>query len=150
MQKILSLIFVLFFISACASLSSETTYPVKINSYPNKTQLTITNSTGVLTYSGVTPSVVKLKASSGFLSKESYTAKFSKEGFSDIILPINSSLNVWCFGTIIVGIFTLGLLNISPITGDMFKISTKELNPSLHFKVKNKKSKYITFRKEKE
>lgn len=129
--KITSLMMVsIFLFSSCASIFSKSTYPVTINSSPNKAKVKITNKTGKQIYLGETPAIVKLKAASGFFSREEYLVQFSSPGYQDRQIPITFEIDGWYFGNILVG-GILGMLIIDPATGAMWKTETEFLNETL-------------------
>src|SRR6187551_737610 len=56
----------LLMFSGCASIVSESSYPVAIQSTPDFANFTITNKSGVTVQTGVTPTIVTLKAGAGY------------------------------------------------------------------------------------
>ncbi len=107
--------------AGCSSIVSKSDYPVTVNSSPDGAEFTITNKTGQKIESGVTPSTVTLKSSSGFFQGESYTIEVNKEGFTPKTYTITSSIDGWYFGNILLG-GLIGMLIVDPATGAMFSL----------------------------
>lgn len=108
-------------LSSCASIISDSAYPVAIQSVPDAANFTITNRSGATVHSGVTPTIVTLKAGAGYFKSESYSIKISKEGFADKTLVLTSSLDGWYWGNILFG-GLIGMLIVDPISGAMYKL----------------------------
>ena len=117
--------------TSCASIFGHSNYNVSINSLPSEAQLKITNSKGVEVFSGYTPATVRLKSSEGFFRKATYTLTFSKPGYDSYQTQINSSIQPWYFGNILVGGF-LGMIIIDPLTGAMWQIDQEQVQVTLH------------------
>ena len=124
------LIAVVFMTSGCATIVSRSRYPVSINSTPNNASIKITNKKGKEIFSGYTPAFVELKSGAGFFTNAKYKLTFSSPGHSDKIVQINSTINGWYFGNLMLG-GILGMLIIDPATGAMWRINTKFLNETL-------------------
>lgn len=120
----------IFFLSSCASIVTETSYHLSINSNPSGASVNIKNKQGKEIYSGNTPAVVKLNSGAGFFSKAEYQVKFSIPGYNDKIVPVLFKLDGWYFGNILVG-GLIGMLIVDPATGAMWKIDTEYLNETL-------------------
>lgn len=117
-------------LSGCASIVSKSSYTVMINSVPSEAKITITDKKGVNVYEGLSPSIVKLDASSGFFSKASYLVKFEKEGYQLKTCQITSKIDGWYFGNILLG-GLIGMLIVDPATGAMYKLDTDAVDVSL-------------------
>jgi hypothetical protein len=64
----------------CASIISDSSYPVTINSSPDDAKFTITNvDSGRAVMKGQTPSTLTLKASNGFFDGATYSVHFEKK-----------------------------------------------------------------------
>lgn len=107
--------------SGCASIVSDSQYPVSISSSPAGANFEVRNRAGVVLHSGSTPSSVSLKSGAGYFKGEEYTITFRKEGFADQQTKLNSSLDGWYWGNIIFG-GLIGMLAIDPATGAMYKL----------------------------
>ena len=121
----------LLFASGCASIVSKTKYPVAISSAPNKAKFTITDVRGREVQSGTTPTVVHLKAGGGYFKKQTYTVRFTKEGYDAKVMTIQADLNGWYFGNLVFG-GAIGFLIVDPISGAMWKISQRDVQGILN------------------
>ena len=115
------IVLALVFTASCATIFSESSYPVSVNSNPSGANFTISNRAGQEIESGMTPEMVTLKASSGYFKSENYKIVLSKDGFEDNVYTLSSSLDGWYWGNILLG-GLLGMLIIDPLTGAMYKL----------------------------
>ncbi|WLQ16223.1 hypothetical protein O5O45_09880 [Hahella aquimaris] len=111
-------------VSGCASIVSDNSYPLAIESHPSQAQFVITNKNGDAIHSGTTPETVTLQSGSGYFSSEKYKIRFSKAGFHEKEVEVNTTLDGWYFGNILLG-GLIGLLVVDPITGAMWKLPEK-------------------------
>jgi hypothetical protein len=118
---ILFLVTVVVVLTGCATLFSQSTYPVSITSNPEKAKITITNMQNVVIYQGVAPAVVNLTAGDGFFKAASYIVTFSKPGYDDSIYNLKSNLDGWFWGNLLLG-GVVGMLIVDPATGAMWKL----------------------------
>lgn len=125
---VLSIILLINF--SCASIVSKSHYPVSINSTPSEANFTILNNKGQVFFTGKTPKVIELKASSGYFKKATYMIRFELDGYDSKIIPVTASLDGWYFGNIVFG-GLIGLLIVDPATGAMYKINQMMINPLL-------------------
>jgi hypothetical protein len=109
------------FMSGCASIVSDSQYPVSITSSPAGAIFEIRNRTGKVLHSGTTPGSVTLKSGAGYFKGEAYSISFRKDGFADQQTTLNSSLDGWYWGNIIFG-GLIGMLAVDPATGAMYKL----------------------------
>lgn len=103
--------------SGCASMVSDSTYPVQIKSSPSGKNFIVKNKSGEIIHAGVTPQIVVLKAGDGFFDGATYTVEFAAGNTQ----MIDSSLDPWYIGNI----FSFGLVGffiIDPATGAMWKL----------------------------
>ena len=107
--------------AGCASIVSDSDYPVQVSSVPWKTEFEIYDQNNILVHSGYTPSTVKLKAGDGYFDGQRYTIKFRKTGYQDQTTQINTSLDGWYWGNILLG-GLIGMLLVDPLTGAMYKL----------------------------
>ena len=70
-------------LQGCASIISQSSWPVAIKSTPDSTAFTITNQKGDKIHSGTTPSTVNLASGAGFFDGENYTLHFTQDGFQE-------------------------------------------------------------------
>lgn len=108
-------------ITGCASIVSESTYPVAINTNPSEATFVVTNEHGVDVHSGRTPTTITLKSGDGYFSSANYTITFKKDGYADKVYVIESSLDGWYWGNILFG-GLIGMLIVDPATGAMWKL----------------------------
>lgn len=116
--------------SGCATIFGKSSYPVAVNSNPTGSNITITDKKGTVVYKGTTPATVKLKSSSGYFAKGQYQIKFEMSGYEDRMVTVNSKLNGWYFGNILLG-GVIGMLIIDPASGAMYKVEDREITESL-------------------
>lgn len=128
--SIIALSVVILSMTSCASILSESSYPITINSTPSEAVIVVTDKKGVEVFRGQTPSTINLKSGSGFFGKAHYQVKFMKDGYNSKTVPVKFKLDGWYFGNILVG-GVIGLLIIDPATGAMYKLDTEFLNETL-------------------
>ncbi|HEY8568160.1 hypothetical protein [Microbulbifer sp.] len=118
-------------ISGCASILSDSNYPVVINSNPSGANFVVVNEAGYDVHSGVTPSTVTLSASDGYFSSASYVVKFQMAGFQEQSFQLRAGMDGWYIGNILLG-GIIGMLIVDPATGAMWKLpenANVTLNP---------------------
>ncbi|PAJ70141.1 hypothetical protein CJF42_26090 [Pseudoalteromonas sp. NBT06-2] len=120
-KKILALALSTIIMSGCSSIVSKSDYAVAINSNPGGSTFVITNRAGQKVESGITPSTVTLKSSSGYFKGETYTLVLNKKGFSEKTYTLTSSVDGWYFGNILLG-GLIGMLIVDPATGAMYNL----------------------------
>lgn len=108
--------------SGCASIISDSTYPVTLNSSPDGASFKIVNTdSGMNMMKGETPATISLDASDGFFSGATYSIEFDKAGYDSQTVQLDSSLDGWYVANILFG-GILGFLIIDPATGAMWKL----------------------------
>jgi len=128
----------------CASIISDSNYPVTINSSPDDADFAITNTeTGMTIMKGQTPDTLTLKAGNGFFDGATYSVQFEKEGYDGQSFLIDSKLDGWYVANILFG-GVLGLLIIDPATGAMWKLQ-ESLSVSLNRDESQSSEKDLTF-----
>jgi hypothetical protein len=120
----------IFLFSNCASIATQTEYPLSINSSPEGAKVTITNKKGTEVFVGNTPANIELKSSSGFFSKAEYQVKFSLSGYNDKTVTVSSKIDGWYWGNILIG-GLVGMLIIDPATGAMWQLDTQNVYEEL-------------------
>ncbi|CAM3829898.1 hypothetical protein [Parendozoicomonas haliclonae] len=108
-------------LTGCASIISDSQYPVSLQSTPDGASFTVTNKSGVTVHSGITPSTVTLNSGAGFFQGETYQVTFKKEGHAPSIITIDTSLDGWYIGNLLIG-GLIGMLIVDPATGAMWKL----------------------------
>ena len=129
--KIVPLIISAAWMTGCATVFSESVWPVALN-VPTSTNFIITNEAGEKVDFGTTPAKVRLPSGASFFDGEKYTFHFTKMGFQPKTVTLDTTLNDWYWGNLLVG-NVLGLLVVDPGTGAMFKLPnlvSAELTPS--------------------
>jgi hypothetical protein len=119
-----------FLFSSCASIITQSRYPLSISSNPSNAKVIITDKKGKEVFLGNTPTTVKLQAGDGFFSRAEYQVKFSSPGYDDKIVPVTFKLDGWYFGNILLG-GLIGMLIIDPATGAMWRIESEFLHETL-------------------
>jgi hypothetical protein len=142
MLKLSAVFLSLALLSGCSTIVSDSQYPVSITSSPSQADFILKNKEGKNVHSGKTPETVTLNASSGFFQGETYTLILNKDGFDEKTIQIESSLDGWYFGNILLGGW-LGMLIIDPVTGAMFKLP-ENANATLNGVVADKNKSGIT------
>ena len=107
--------------TSCASIISESQYPITLSSHPTEAKIVVSDESGKEIYRGKTPTTLTLSAGDGFFSGATYTVKLEKDGYSSQIITIESELDGWYVGNIIFG-GLIGLLIVDPATGAMWKL----------------------------
>ena len=108
-------------LSGCASIVNDSSYPVAIQSAPDGAHFEVRNQLGVVVQTGSTPSTVMLPSSAGYFDGEKYTIKYSKPGFGDQTVTLDSSVSGWYWGNLLIG-GVIGMLVVDPLTGDMYRL----------------------------
>ena len=123
-KRIATTILTLGCLAGCSSIVSKSEYAVTVASTPSNANFTITNKAGDAVQSGMTPSTITLKSSSGYFAGESYTIKLTKEGYSPKTYTLKSSIDGWYFGNLLFG-GLIGMIIIDPLTGAMYNLPAR-------------------------
>ena len=107
-------------LSACASILSESTYPVTFDSDPTGAQLRITDEAGNVVFDGRGPTTLSLKAGDGYFSGARYTVAADMNG-TTTTATLTPSMDGWYVGNVLFG-GLIGLLVVDPMTGAMYKL----------------------------
>lgn len=116
--------------TGCASIVSESKYPVSIVTEPSAAKIEIKDQNGVVRYVGTSPTTAVLDSGSGFFTRARYTVTASKDGYNQATLPLQNSIDGWYWGNLLIG-GLIGFLIVDPITGAMFEIDNPVANMSL-------------------
>lgn len=105
-------------LTACASIVSNSAYPVAIDSWPSEAEYVVTNRNGVEVKRGQTPGIAILESGAGYFKKADYTVSFYKPGYREQFYRLASYTDDWYAGNIlnIIGFF------IDPATGAMWRM----------------------------
>ena len=108
--------------TSCASIISDSVYPVSILSSPAGARVEVKNPYGVSIASGRTPMLVSLDAGAVFFQPAKYQIHcLSEEGEEVSVIPLHARLDGWYVGNILFGGF-IGWLIVDPATGAMWKL----------------------------
>ncbi|SEA19720.1 hypothetical protein [Microbulbifer marinus] len=107
--------------TGCASILSDSSYPVTINSTPSGANFSVVNEAGLDVHTGVTPDTITLAASDGFFSSASYTVKYQMAGYNEQSFQLTAGMDGWYIGNILFG-GLIGMLIVDPATGAMWKL----------------------------
>ncbi len=112
-------VFLLLTLTSCASIISDSSYAVTIDTAPSGEQIVVENQAGRAIYSGATPVTLTLKAWAGFFDGESYMVRTPDGGSSSVL---DSGVDNWyLFGNLLFG-GLLGWFVVDPMTGAMFNL----------------------------
>lgn len=128
-MKNLFLSIILLATASCASIVSDSQYPVSINSSPSDAKFKITNQYGVVVHSGRTPAYINLDAGNGYFKKARYDITYQKRGYKAKKYQLTSTIDGWFWGNILFG-GLVGFLIVDPLTGAMYKLP-ESVNVSL-------------------
>lgn len=109
------------FTTGCASIVSDSQYPVTIASNPAGASFEIVDRNGVMVHTGTTPGSVTLKSGAGYFKTASYTITYKKEGFADSVTTLTATMDGWYIGNLLFG-GLIGMLIVDPATGAMYKL----------------------------
>lgn len=127
----LLLLIPLFFGTGCASIVSQSSWTVNIDSEPPGARVEVTDRNGRPVYQGTTPTQVSLRSGDGYFKAQRYNLAFRRDGYEAESATLNCVMNPWYLGNIVLGGF-IGMLIVDPLTGAMFKPVTEQLNVHLH------------------
>lgn len=113
--------------SSCASIVSDTIYPLTVKTTPAGAMIVIKNHKGKEVFSGNSPAVVDLEAGAGFFKKASYQVIISKAGYASQTIPVHCSVDGWYWGNLLLGV-VVGMLIVDPATGAMYELDTEEID----------------------
>ena len=108
-------------VSGCSSIVSDNKYSVRVKSEPIGANFEVINSDNRVIDSGVTPATVRLKSSEGYFNGAEYRVVYEKDGYQSNDTVIDSSLDGWYWGNILIG-GGLGFFVIDPLTGAMWEL----------------------------
>lgn len=122
--KISLIAIVAFAVTGCASIVSDSKYPVAVTSSPSGAAYEIFNESGISVRSGVTPDEVTLRAGAGYFDGEKYTVTYRKDGYTSSTQTLESGIDGWYWGNIVIG-GLIGMLIVDPATGAMYTLPEK-------------------------
>ncbi|WP_122858756.1 hypothetical protein [Pseudomonas viridiflava] len=113
-----------FAVTGCASIVSDSKYPVAVTPSPSGAAYEIFNESGISVHSGVTPDEVTLRAGAGYFDGEKYTVTYRKDGYTSSTQTLESGIDGWYWGNIVIG-GLIGMLIVDPATGAMYTLPEK-------------------------
>jgi hypothetical protein len=113
-------------LSGCASIVSGSKDEISLDSVPSGAEFVVKDGKGTTVGQGTTPTKLKLERGEHYFSGKSYDIQFSNAGCMPQEYPMESSLNPWYIGNVIIG-GVLGWLLVDPLTGAMWRVS-EEVN----------------------
>ena len=119
-QLKLSLLALAVTMTGCASIVSESSYPVRVTSNV-PAQFEVRNEDGESVHNGTTPAQINLEASSGYMDGETYTVEYNAPGYQKAFSTVDSSIDGWYWGNIGFG-GLIGWFLVDPATGAMFNL----------------------------
>ncbi len=90
-------------LSGCASIISGRTATVQIDSKPSNAQVVIHDKHGKQVLTTTTPASVELRRKDKFIWPAKYTATIDKPGYKTATVPIDSKINPWIIGNVVLG-----------------------------------------------
>jgi hypothetical protein len=102
----------------CASLVSNSAWPVFIDNASGPAQFVIKNKNDVVMGEGQTPAIIILESGGGYFTNADYIVHFSEPGYRNQGYRLVSTFNDWYWGNLlnIVGFF------VDPATGAMWRL----------------------------
>lgn len=102
-MRMIVVFFGLSLLAGCATIVDGNKYPVQIDSEPRGAAYSIANQHGKVVSQGTTPDMVTLPSNDGAFDGEKYTFKFSRDGYEDKEVVLDSEGNWWSVGNILLG-----------------------------------------------
>lgn len=118
MKTVLPVLFLSALLSGCASVFSNSAYPVFIDNLTGTAEFVIKNHNNVEMGRGQTPALISLASGAGYFHRANYFVHFSKPGFHSQAYLLPSHVNGWYWGNVVN---ILGFL-IDPATGAMWRL----------------------------
>lgn len=118
MYKILLLFLAICQLCGCASIFSNSAYPVFIDSNAGQAEFVIKNRNGVEVSRGQTPAMIILESGAGYFKGAAYTLHISKPGYEAADYRLNRHID-WVYFT---NIFNIVGFFIDPATGAMWAL----------------------------
>lgn len=109
-------------LTGCATIFSDSEYPVSIDSSPSLLVAEISDGQGNTVHREQTPFTVTLDAGDGFFQKQEYTIKLFESGNVVGEIEIDNSLDPWFFANI-AGSNIVGML-VDGATGAMWSLES--------------------------
>ncbi|WP_193212728.1 hypothetical protein [Luteolibacter marinus] len=108
-------------LSSCATIITQASRDVSIQSNPSGLSFTVVNSDGETVGAGMTPQTVRLSARGGYFKPAKYTVQVKRSGKVLGTHQVSAGINGWYFGNILIG-GLVGMLIVDPLTGAMYRM----------------------------
>lgn len=124
LAKLATLVATAILATGCATIVSESQYPVRIQSNPSGAPFVVKNREGATLYKGTTPDTVLLKAGAGYFKGEKYQITFTPKGkkAKSQTFILDTTLDGWYLGGNLLFGGLVGYLIVDPLTGAMYKL----------------------------
>ena len=121
MNRLIGMLMVAAMLSGCASLVSNSAWPVFIDNNSGPAEFVIKNSQDVEIARGKTPQIIILPSGAGYFTSADYSVHFSKTGYQSQGYRLASYLNGWYLGNVsnFLGFF------IDSATGAMWRLNNE-------------------------
>lgn len=120
----LSLALIAPFLCGCASIISDSRYPVTFITNPPGAAITVTDEDGDDLLIGTTPATLTLLAGNGFFPCE-YKVKTHHPDFPERTTVLRARFDAWYLGNFVFAPI-IGALIVDPLTGAMYRFDDKE------------------------
>lgn len=111
----------LVFLPSCATIISQGTKNVSIESQPSGLNFEVKDSEGTVVGSGKTPQTLSLSTGRGYFKPANYTIITKRGGKVVAERNLTATVNGWYFGNILIG-GLVGMLIVDPLTGAMYTL----------------------------
>lgn len=130
--KMLTIGFLLFIFSSCASIIKGSDQVMNIKTDPSQAHCIVSNlRSGQEVAHVTTPSATILKKGDGYFSKGTYKISCEKEGYEKKDVSLEGSANAWyILGNLVFG-GLIGWLIVDPITGAMWNLDPENVDLTL-------------------
>ena len=122
MKRLILISFLSPLFVSCASIISNSKYPVVIDSAPSGVDFVIRDEDGEKVHAGKTPATIDLSSSAGFFDAAQYTVAFERADGADHEVELAATLDPWYWGNFLFG-GLIGFLIVDPATGSMWRFS---------------------------
>jgi hypothetical protein len=114
--------------TGCASIVSDSDYPVSVDSSPSGATFEVKDSTGMVLARGTTPQTIVLEAGEGYFNGADYIVEASKGGDRGV-MRIGRGIDLWYLGGNLFFGGLIGYLIVDPLTGAMWKLDERVVVP---------------------
>ena len=129
-MRYLTLLVAALALTSCASIVSDTRYPIKVKTYPQGAHCTITDDDGNIVAQQVTPFTYEAQSGVGYFDANKLHFDFYLDGHDDNVVTLDTKLDPWYLGNLVLG-GLVGLFLVDPLTGAMFEFRDDEVAVSM-------------------